>query len=181
MREVVDADRIHRFMTALASEQGAEARLYFTGGVTAVLYGWRTATIDVDIKLIPEDDRLLRAIPRLKESLQMNVELASPGDFIPEPPRWEDRSPFIAREGRLSFHHYDLYAQALAKIERGHLRDMEDVREMIRRGLVEPGELLRHFASIEPFLFRYPAVDPRSFRRAVEETVRKASCAGEKG
>lgn len=48
---------------------------------------------------------------------------ASTEQFIPELPGWRERSPFIRREGRISFNHYDLHAQALAKIERGHERD----------------------------------------------------------
>jgi hypothetical protein len=101
----------------------------------------------------------------------MNVELASPAHFIPELPGWEQRSPFIAREGKLSFHHYDLYAQALAKIERGHARDQHDVQEMLGRGLVDPQRLRELFTQIEPELYRYPALDPASFRRAVEEAL----------
>jgi hypothetical protein len=57
-----------------------------------VLAGWRYTTIDIDVKLVPEADLLLRAIPHLKASLHINVELASPTDFIPVPPRWEDRA-----------------------------------------------------------------------------------------
>ena len=97
--------------------------------------------------------------------------MASPAHFIPELPGWEQRSPFIAREGKLSFHHYDLYAQALAKIERGHARDRQDVQEMLGRGLVDPQRLRELFAQIEPELYRYPALDPASFRRAVEEAL----------
>jgi len=74
----------------------------------------------------------------LKESLEINVELASPADFIPELPGWEERCMFVCRESRLSFYHYDFYAQALAKIERGHTQDLVDVQEMIRRHLVDP-------------------------------------------
>jgi len=117
---------------------------------------------------VPEPDELLRALPRLKEELRMNIELASPADFIPVPPGWEDRSPFIAREGTLSFRHFDLYAQALAKVERGHTQDLADVAEMLCRGLVESAEARRYFAAIEPMLYRYPAIDPPSFRRAME-------------
>ena len=65
--------------------------------------------------------------------------------------------------------HFDLYAQALAKVERGHRQDLADVREMIARGLVDPRSALEYFARIEPDLFRFPAIDPPSFRRAVEE------------
>jgi hypothetical protein len=132
-----------------------------------VLSGWRESTIDVDLKLVPEDDVLLRAIPELKESLRLNVELASRSDFIPVRAGWEDRSPFIGREGPLSFHHFDLVAQALAKVERGHARDRRDVLEMLRRGLVDVAALESAFDAIEPELYRYPAVDPASFRAAL--------------
>lgn len=172
MRRIVDAQRVREFMRALGAEADAPGRVYFTGGATAVLTGWRSTTIDLDIKILPESDRLFRAIPRLKESLQINVELASPADFIPELPGWQPRSPFIAREGKLSFHHYDFYSQALAKIERSHVQDVADVRAMIERNLIERGMLLEHFLVIEPRLYRYPAIDPPSFRRAVEEFTR---------
>jgi hypothetical protein len=167
MREVADADRIARFMRALGEVSDEPAHVYFTGGATAVLHGWRSATIDVDLKLVPEHDSLFRAIPRLKDSLHINVELAAPSDFIPVKADWPDRSPFIATEGRLTFHHFDLYAQALAKVERGHAQDLGDVREMLRRGLIDQEAALQYFDEIQPWLYRYPAIDPPSFRAAV--------------
>jgi hypothetical protein len=168
MRAVADAERIRRFMAALAGAARTDGRVYLAGGATAVLLGWRGTTIDVDLTLVPEDDALLRAIPPLKESLQINVELAGPADFIPVPPGWEDRSPFIERRERLSFHHFDLYAQALAKVERGHGQDVADVREMLGRGLITAERARAYFAEMAPFLYRYPAIDPPSFRLAVE-------------
>jgi len=168
MRALADADRIHRFMRAIGEAARAETRVYFTGGVTAVLQGWRLSTIDVDVRFVPEHDEVLRAIPRLKEQLELNVELASPDHFIPVKAGWEDRSPFVAREGRVSFHHFDLYAQALAKIERGHAQDVSDVAEMLNRGLVERPGLRAYFEAIERDLYRYPAIDPVAFRNGVE-------------
>jgi hypothetical protein len=169
MREIADFDRIRRFMRAFGAAADITTRVYFTGGATAVLMGWRASTIDVDIKIEPDSDAMFRAIPHIKETLQINVELASPVDFIPVRPGWQDRSPFIAQEGRASFHHFELYAQALAKIERGHQQDLADVREMLSRGLIDAPGAWREFSSIEPRLFRYPAVDQASFRRSVEE------------
>ena len=171
MRQLADADRIRQFIKALGRESSMPARVYFTGGATAVIVGWRHATIDIDIKIVPDSDGLLRAIPSLKESLQLNIELASPDDFIPVRDGWPDRSPFIAQEGRLRFHHFDLIAQALAKIERGHDQDLADVREMLARRLVSADDVRAEFAAIEPFLYRYPAVDPGAFRRAVAAIV----------
>ena len=172
MRRLADAQRIRAFMDAVGRAAKKEIRLYFTGGATAVLSGWRSSTIDVDVLMIPEDDQVFRALPELKESLELNIELASPGDFIPEVPGWQDRSPAIERRGKVSFHHYDLYAQALAKIERGHAQDEADVQEMIRRRAIDPNRLMQHFEQIEPLLYRFPAIDPASFRRAVEGVCR---------
>jgi len=164
MRKIADADRIRRFMRAIGSEAESRAAVYFTGGATAVLLGWRSGTIDIDLKFVPESDPLFRALPRLKEELEISVELASPADFIPELPGWQDRSIFIGQEGTLAFFHYDLYAQALAKIERSHDQDLKDVDALIRGGWVDPGRALEYFERIEPNLYRYPAIDPPSFR-----------------
>ncbi len=158
-------------MAELGRAARFESRVYLTGGASAVLFDWRSSTIDVDLEIRPEADDILRAIPAIKESLQVNVELASPSHFIPELPGWEDRSLFIARHGSLSFHHYDFYAQALSKIERGHARDRIDVGEMFRRQLIDGSRLLTLFIAIEPDLYRYPAIDPRRFRLAVEEVL----------
>lgn len=175
MRELADAARILRFMEALGDAATAPGRVYFTGGATAVLLGWRASTIDVDLKLVPESDALLRAIPELKERLRINVELASPADFIPIPLGWEERSRFAAEARRLAFYHFDLYGQALAKVERGHAQDLADVREMLARGLIEPARALEYFARIEPELYRYPALHGPSFRRAVDEAFSRPS------
>ncbi len=167
--QLADSARIEQFMRELGRVVPVEGRVYLTGGATAVLHGWRDTTIDVDIKLIPDHDEILREIPRLKEALNLNVELAAPSDFIPLPSGWEDRSPLIRREGKLSFHHFDPVAQALSKVERGHEQDIHDVKEMIATGLVNPAEALVQFEAIEPDLYRFPAIDPVTFRKAAGE------------
>ncbi|HUR82572.1 MAG TPA: DUF6036 family nucleotidyltransferase [Thermoanaerobaculia bacterium] len=169
MRERLNEPRLRDFMRALAREARDYGRVYIAGGASAVLLGWRETTLDVDLKIIPEDDRLLRAIAALKESLNVNIEQATPEDFIPALPGWQDRSPFIAMEGKLSFHHYDFYAQALAKIERDHMIDREDVQNMIDAGLVNRTRLLELFEAIEPQLHRFLAINPRQFAERVRK------------
>lgn len=168
MREKVSAEKIDQFMKALSRAGRSSAHIYFVGGVSAVLLGWRETTIDIDLKMVPEVNEILKALPDLKERLQVNVELASPDDFIPALPGWEERSTFIGREGAIDFFHYDFYAQALAKIERGHNTDLLDVRQMIELGLVEPSRLLEFFSQIEDRLYLYPAIDAKNFRAAVQ-------------
>jgi hypothetical protein len=168
VREVADRSRIEAFLTALAREATADTNVYLVGGTSAVLEGWRASTIDIDIVMRPESDAMLRAIPALKERLQLNVELASPDQFIPVPPGWEDRSPVVSRIGRVTIRHYDFCAQALAKIERGHARDLADVDAMLSRGLIRSADVREQFARMEPQMYRFPAIDPASFRRAVD-------------
>ena len=171
MRRLAEPDRIRQFMRLLGAAARSEASAYFTGGASAVLMGWRAATIDVDVAFVPDSDDLLRALPDLKDQLELNVELASPSDFLPELPGWNGRSVFVVREGKVSFFHYDFYAQALAKIERGHAQDRLDVRSMLDAGLVVPDTLRELFDAIVPELYRYPAVDPPALRRAVVEAL----------
>jgi hypothetical protein len=168
VREVADRQRIDGFLTALAREATTNVDVFLVGGTSAVLIGWRDATIDVDLVMRPETDALLRAIPVLKERLNINIEFASPDHFIPVPPGWENRSPLIARIGRLTVRHYDFVAQALSKIERGHARDLADVEAMVERRLILPSEVRDQFARIERELYRFPAIDPASFRNALD-------------
>lgn len=172
MRDLATGQTIERFFRTLGERVSSPARVYVTGGATAVLLGLRGSTVDVDVKLIPDSDEILRAIPRLKEELRINIELAAPDQFIPPLPGWQERSRFIRQEGSIGFFHYDFYAQALAKIHRGHAKDSADARGLVGEGLVDPEKLIQLFERIEPELFRYPAIDPSSFRRAVEEFVR---------
>lgn len=165
-------------MRALGRGITEPCRVYFTGGTTAVLLGWRGSTIDIDLKLIPDSNELLRALPRLKEELEINVEIASPDDFIPALPGWQERSAFIRQEGALTFLHYDFYAQALAKIERGYERDLADVREMFASELIKPQRLRELFDAIEPLLYRYPAISPTAFRQALEQALADMRASG---
>ncbi len=171
MRRLAEADRLREFLRALGKAARGEARVYLTGGASAVLLGWRATTIDVDLTLVPDRDELLRAIAELKDRLDLNVELAAPTHFIPALPGWEERSVFISHQGPLSVYHYDFYSQALAKIERGHVQDRIDVEAMLQTGLVEPTRLRELFEAIVDQLHRYPAIEPVAFRRAVEEAL----------
>src|ERR1044072_2280313 len=105
MRQKVTAEQLERFMKEVGRTGKKNARIYLVGGATAVLLGWRESTIDIDLKMVPEVNEILRTLPELKERLQVNIELASPDDFIPALPGWEERSGYISREGNIEFFH----------------------------------------------------------------------------
>jgi hypothetical protein len=168
MREPADADRVRRLAVELGGTVPAGTKMYLTGGATAVLEGWRDSTVDIDVRFEPDSDVSLRRIAELKEKLAVNVELASPLDFLPELPGWRDRSRFRFREGNLEVFDFDLYSQALSKLERGFELDLEDVESMMQSGEIEPAKLLELYEAVEPELFRFPAVDPAKLRISVE-------------
>ena len=169
MRPPVQIEKLEAVMSAMGRAVTSPGRIYLTGGATALLHGWRPMTVDIDLKADPEPAGFFEALAVLKDTLAVNIELASPSDFIPELPHWRERSLFIARHGLIDFYHYDPYSQALSKLERGHSRDLADVESMLRSGLVRRDLLLQLFLQVEPCLIRYPALDPGSFRQAVGE------------
>lgn len=171
MRGPSNQEKIKKFMEGLGQQVKKPGRVYLTGGATAVLMNWRDTTIDIDIKPVPETDEIFQAIAALKNEIDVNIELASPGEFIPPLPGWEERSIFIEDQGPLHFFHYDLYAQALAKIERGHAQDQKDVQQMLTRRLIKRETLLSLFESIRPQLIRYPAIDAEEFEKKVKEAI----------
>jgi hypothetical protein len=171
MRSLTDAAKVRRFMEALGRRARGPGRVYLVGGATAVLHGWRATTVDIDLKMDPEPAGAFEAIAALKDELDVNVELAAPDQFIPPVPNWQARSLFIAQHGSIDFFHYDPVSQALAKLERGNARDLDDVRAMIHRGLVSLDELKRRFEQIRPELDRYPAIDPVAFEESVRTFV----------
>lgn len=172
MRGDADKARIERLLTALGKHGSSGDRIYVTGGTSAVEIGWREFTQDVDIRIEARNDEpLLRAIAMLKDSLDVNVELASPLDFLPAPPGWTERSSFIGRYGNVDVYHVEFALQALAKLERGLDRDRLDAEAMLSRRLTTAAEIVATLEAIEPELYRFPAVDADELRRVVEEFV----------
>ncbi len=167
MRQNTTRELIECFMRELGSVVRSDGCVYFTGGVSAVLLGWREMTLDVDVKADPEPLGFFEGLPKLKEQLDINIELASPDLFVPPLPGWRERSLFIATHGRLAFYHYDFYGQALAKIERAHPRDRLDVRSMIEAGLVQPDRLAALVAEVQGEMLRYPAIDAAALTESV--------------
>jgi len=162
-------------MDELAASVRGPGNIYFRGGATALLLGFREQTIDVDIKLDPEPEGVFEAIAQLKNRLDLNIELASPDDFIPATSDWREKSLIVASIGKVQFFHYDLTLQALAKLERNHEQDVEDVRNLVRGGYVTAEELSRKFARIEPQLLRYPAINAKDFRKKVDDFLKRFS------
>ncbi len=168
MSGLANRGKIEALIDGLGRAAPGAGRIYLVGGATAVLCGWRSTTLDVDTKLHLEPDGVFAAIEQLKHELLVNIELAALDQFVPALPGWEERSVFIRRSGQVDFYHYDFYSQTLAKLERGHDRDLRDVEEMAARKLVDRNRLRELFESVRGDFPRYPAVDVQAVREAVD-------------
>lgn len=178
MRQPLDPDRLRRVLEALGRACRGPGTLYLTGGATALLEGWRAATIDVDVRLDPEPEGVFAAIARIKQELEVNIELASPADFLPELADWRAQSRFVGRFGALEVRHYDLRAQALAKLVRGFERDLADVRAMLERGLIDCPGLRSALQEMTPRLERFPRVDPARLSARLDEVCGASETGG---
>ncbi len=179
MRGETNRAKIERFMCELGRRVHGGGRVDLAGGGTAVLKGWREMTIDLDLKALPEPGGFFAAIRELKDQIDLNVELASPDDFIPELLGWQDRSPFIAGHGTIDFFHYDPYGpSSIQDRTRPHTR-LFDVAAMLDRGLVARERLWTLFLAIEPRLLRYPSIEPAGFRAAVWAVCGPVECASQ--
>jgi Nucleotidyltransferase of unknown function (DUF6036) len=168
VRAPLDRARLLAFLGELSHAASEPTRLYLAGGASQLLRGLRESTVDVDLTLEPERDELLRSMVGLKETLNLNVEIVSPAHFVPALPGWRDRCEFVMQIGKLAVHHFDPYTQALSKIERGHVRDMQDIQALVAEGIVDPTRLRALLAEARSDLFRYPAIDPKSLFEAVD-------------
>lgn len=174
MDNLLDREKLIQFLSQLGKRARSKGACYVTGGASALLVGWRETTLDVDVKFDPEPLGVFDAIPELKKTLQINVELASPDDFIPVTADWKSHCPFIGQFGELSVYHFNFTAQAMSKIERGHPKDILDAREMLKRQLTTKEQLLAMLNAIRPLIRRYPAIDEETFVRRIETFIREA-------
>lgn len=174
MRSTIDPERIQRLMKILGREAQGSGCVYFTGGASALLIGWRSTTVDIDIRLDPEPPGIFQAIAKIKQELKINIELASPQDFLPPLPGWRDRSVFIGKQGQISFYHYDFTAQALSKLSRGFDRDLKDVQAMYEQNLFSLRDLQECFEAIAPEFIRFPSLNPDVLRSRVENFIEQS-------
>ncbi len=149
-------------------------RVFFVGGCTAVLQGWRESTIDAD--LYSDKDEIFRDVQGIKERLQLNIEFARPEDFVPALVGTKDRHVFIETVGKVSFYHYDPYAQLLSKVVRGFNRDMQDARRFLASGMVESKRFRALVNGIPDAAYsKYPVLSRQAVLEAVDDFLSRST------
>jgi hypothetical protein len=168
-RPDVSRDDIERFLQQFGQLSQQPGRLYLAGGAELVHGGLRgegATTVDIDLRMDVGDESAAETLIRqLMRQLSINVELASPADFIPLPSDWQTRSPFVGRYGDTDVFYFDYYALALSKIARGTSRDLSDVLLLAQNGLIQRDELETAYQQILPQLGhgRFFNIDPAKF------------------
>jgi len=167
MRQGVDKAAIESFLQQLGKTFRKPARLYLVGGAALVHMGVRsgfTQDIDVQVSGASEGD-LIVTIQRMIERMQINVEFASPVDFIPLPKQWESHARFVGRYGTIDVFYFDFYSIALSKMERGNSRDIADVQLLVQQGIITFDELDNAYHEVLAQLGkgRYPRITPKRF------------------
>ena len=153
LRQKVDRERIKNFFKKLGRRFRQAGKIYLVGGTTLVFEQLREQTVDIDvvIEVSPKHHgQIIQAIRELKDDLSVNVEEASPGDFIPLPKGYQSRHQFVERFGLIDLFHFDLYSTALSKIERARTQDIEDVLALLRSNKIEWKKLAEYFQEILP-------------------------------
>lgn len=134
-----------------------------------VYEGLRQQTLDIDLAIEVDNQyhsEFVAIVRELKNTLSLNIEEASPGDFIPLPANYKERCLFINRYGQLDVFHFDLYSVALSKIERGTGEDFTDVVALLENGYLTMAELTQYFYEILPqFATDSLKQDPDEFQR----------------
>lgn len=169
MRRALTRERLQELMQELArrAPAGRSFRVFLLGGGTAVVAGWRESTIDAD--LYSEQDDVFRHIQEIKERLQLNVEFVRPEDFVPPLTATDARHLRIETIGKVSFYHYDPYAQLLSKVVRGFAKDLRDAENLIASGMVDAERFRRLVHEIPDAEYaRYPALSRAAVLDAVD-------------
>lgn len=152
-RDSVNRHRIEEFLNQLGKRFRGTGQVYLVGGTTMVYEGFRTQTLDIDIAfdLNPTDHtEFIHVVRELKEEMQVNVEEASPGHFIPLPSGYETRCQFLGQYGKLEVFHFDPYSMALSKIERATAEDFSDVLALLKHNWIQIEMLEETFHEIFP-------------------------------
>ena len=167
MRPSVDKRQIEDFLKNLGRAYRKPGRLYLVGGAALVHAGLRvgsTEDIDLDIRATNEDE-MTDAIRQLKDTMKINVEFASPADFIPVPSQWEMNASYVGRYGSIDAFYFDFYSIALSKIQRGSTRDINDVKLLLQHKFINLEGLDAAFQEVLPQVGKRPYIrlDPKQF------------------
>ena len=157
-------------------------RFYLVGGVVLIDLRLRETTLDVDFVADADEAEALaeleQAIRRLKDELDINVEPASPADFLPIPPSVLARSRYVDRFGPVSVYYYDIPSLVIAKAARALERDLDDVERLVHAGEVEWREVEETWREVRASPTGWLRYEPDEVERRLDLLRRRLQAPG---
>ena len=93
--------------------------------------------MDIDIEISGENEgEMIEAIRQLIQQMNINIEFASPRDFMPLPKHWLTQSQYVGRYGAIDVFYFDFYSIALSKMQRGSTLDINDVKLLLQQRII---------------------------------------------
>lgn len=173
MRQNATGADIEKFLNALGKAFRKPGRLYLAGGAALVHMGLRSgSTLDIDVVIeATDEDEMVKAIRRLVEQMQLNIEFSSPEDFIPLPSQWMAQARYIGRYGSVDAFYFDFYSLALSKISRGSDRDLIDVKLLVQQKVITLEGLDAAYNEVLPRMGKRPYINLNPQRFAERYTA----------
>lgn len=161
MRHNVTREDIEKFLGVLGKAFRKPGRLYLARGAALVHMGLRSgSTLDIDVAIeTTDEDEMVTAIRRIVEQMQINVEFASPEDFISLPTQWMSQARYVGRYGSVDVFYFDFYSLALSKISRGDDRDLIDVKLLFQQRAITLEGLDAAYHEVLPRMGKRPYIN----------------------
>lgn len=158
---------IENFLQRLGNECASPTVIYLLGGTALFLLGNPRTTEDIDYlgdDLPSADDDFALLIKKIAIELDIEVEGVPIDGFLPIPEGSEQRHILIGKYKALTVYAFDPYTIALSKIERGFASDLQDVKFLVKKELVDLSILESQVPALEAQAAAY-LIDVQTFRR----------------
>lgn len=167
MSRLVTRPVLQDFLLRLSRAYDEPGVIYLIGETSQVYESWRSWTSKLEsAPEVPSPERFASAQDAVAAEMDVRVINEYPGDLIPLPDGYEQRSRAVSSVGKLKIRHFDPYATAFRFIARGDEPDYHLVLAYVKHGWIDLEEMDARLESLLPrFTMETIQQDPAEFRR----------------
>lgn len=167
MSRLITRPVLLNYLRRLAQAYGGAGTIDLIGETSQVYESWRRWTAKIELASdVASPSRFATAQSNIAGKMGLQVIDEFPGDLIPLPAGYQQRSRTIATFGDLAIRHFDPYATAFRFIARGDEPDYHLVLAFVRHGWIDLHELDERLEALLPqFSMQTIQQDPAEFRR----------------
>ena len=172
--QLITPEIISQFLSRVEAEFGKPGTIYLIGETSLVVEGHRRYTDRVDFCSsvdAAEREKFNSAVRSVAEQMSLKITDEFPGEVIPLPEGYDDRSRELSAETSLSTEgftvlHFDPYSVSYRFIARGSEPDYHVVLKFLEHDWMEETEVTDRLEKLLPeFSFDTIQQDPAEFRR----------------